>query len=78
MCRSRRGRYKKQIGPSTHRRNVAVVMPRHGHWFKVSSPRCSSPCSLEDPATGRRVDLEALGATNAGVFARLLTVQNAR
>jgi putative photosynthetic complex assembly protein len=34
--------------------------------------------TLEDPATGRRVDLEAFGATNAGVFARLLTVQNSR
>jgi putative photosynthetic complex assembly protein len=28
---------------------------------------------LEDLATGHRVDLEAFGATNAGVFAQLLT-----
>lgn len=31
--------------------------------------------TLEDPATGRRVDLEAFGPTNAGVFVRLLTTQ---
>lgn len=31
--------------------------------------------TLEDPATGRHVDLEAFGATNADVFARLLTVR---
>lgn len=28
--------------------------------------------TLSDPATGRRVDLEAFGQTNAGAFARLL------
>ena len=28
--------------------------------------------SLEDPETGRRVDLNAFGATNAGAFARFL------
>ena len=28
--------------------------------------------TLEDPATGRRLDLEAFGATNEAVFARLL------
>ena len=27
---------------------------------------------LEDPTTGRRIDLEAFGPTNAGVFANLL------
>jgi putative photosynthetic complex assembly protein len=31
--------------------------------------------TLEDPATGRRVDLEAFGPTNAGVFVRLLNTQ---
>lgn len=31
--------------------------------------------SLTDPATGRRIDLEAFGATNAGSFARLLTAR---
>ncbi len=30
--------------------------------------------TLMDPTTGRRVDLEAFGPTNAGVFARLLPV----
>lgn len=29
--------------------------------------------TLDDPSTGRRVDLEAFGPTNAGVFAALLT-----
>lgn len=29
--------------------------------------------SLEDPTTGRRIDLEAFGPSNAGVFARLMT-----
>ncbi len=28
---------------------------------------------LEDPATGRQIDLRSFGPTNAGVFARLLT-----
>lgn len=31
--------------------------------------------SLEDPATGHRVDLSAFGPTNAGNFTRLLPVQ---
>jgi len=31
--------------------------------------------SLEDPHTGRRVDLEAFGPDNYGVFARLLTAK---
>jgi putative photosynthetic complex assembly protein len=31
--------------------------------------------TLDDIATGRRVDLTAFGSTNAGVFARLLTAQ---
>jgi putative photosynthetic complex assembly protein len=29
--------------------------------------------SLDDPATGRRIDLDAFGPTNVAVFARLLT-----
>jgi putative photosynthetic complex assembly protein len=29
--------------------------------------------SLDDPATGRRIDLAAFGPTNAGAFAQLLT-----
>ncbi|MCX7891300.1 MAG: photosynthetic complex assembly protein PuhC [Burkholderiales bacterium] len=32
--------------------------------------------TLEDPVTGRRVDLEAFGPTNAGAFARLLVAAN--
>lgn len=31
--------------------------------------------TLDDVATGRRVDLTAFGSTNSGVFARLLTAQ---
>jgi putative photosynthetic complex assembly protein len=31
--------------------------------------------TLDDAATGRRIDLTAFGATNAGVFSRLLTAQ---
>jgi putative photosynthetic complex assembly protein len=33
--------------------------------------------TLDDPTTGRRVDLEAFGPTNAGVFAELLTAKGA-
>ena len=31
--------------------------------------------TLDDSATGRRIDLTAFGATNAGVFSRLLTAR---
>jgi putative photosynthetic complex assembly protein len=31
--------------------------------------------TLEDPETGRRVEMEAFGATNAAAFARLLTTR---
>jgi len=34
--------------------------------------------SLEDPETGRRIDLGAFGPTNAGVFARLVHASNAQ
>ena len=34
--------------------------------------RADGRLTLEDPATGRRIDLESFGATNAAVFARLL------
>ena len=34
--------------------------------------RADGRLTLLDPATGRRIDLEAFGPTNAGVFARLL------
>ena len=32
--------------------------------------------SLDDPATGRHVDLEVFGPTNAGAFAEILTASN--
>jgi putative photosynthetic complex assembly protein len=34
--------------------------------------------TLEDPATGRTLDLRAFGVTNAGAFARLLTAGEER
>lgn len=34
--------------------------------------RADGRLTLVDPATGRRVDLESFGPTNAGVFARML------
>lgn len=39
--------------------------------FRLSA-RADGRLTLEDPATGRRIDLESFGATNAAVFARLL------
>lgn len=39
------------------------------------SGRADGRLLLEDPVTGRRVDLTAFGPTNAAVFARLLTAQ---
>jgi integrase len=39
--------------------------------------RADGRLTLEDPATGQRVDLESFGPTNAGVFRRLLTAQGA-
>lgn len=39
--------------------------------------RADGRLTLSDPATGERVDLESFGPTNAGTFARLLTVQPA-
>jgi putative photosynthetic complex assembly protein len=35
--------------------------------------RADGRLTLEDPATGRRVDLESFGPTNAAVFAQLFT-----
>ena len=34
--------------------------------------RADGRLTLEDPATGRRVDLESFGPTNAAVFAQML------
>jgi putative photosynthetic complex assembly protein len=41
--------------------------------FRLTS-RADGRLTLEDPATGRHVDLEAFGPTNAGVFARLISL----
>lgn len=35
----------------------------------------SGGLTLDDPVTGRRIELEAFGPTNTAVFARLLTLQ---
>ena len=40
--------------------------------------RADGRLTLEDPATGQRVDLESFGPTNAGVFARLLELDTPR
>lgn len=37
--------------------------------------RADGRLTLEDPATGRRVDLESFGPTNAAVFARLIVAK---
>ena len=37
--------------------------------------RADGRLTLEDPATGRRVDLESFGPTNAAVFAQLMVVK---
>ena len=39
--------------------------------------RADGRLTLADPATGERIDLESFGPTNAAVFARLLSAQNA-
>ena len=41
--------------------------------FELAS-RTDGRLTLSDPATGARIDLESFGPTNAGVFARLLTL----
>jgi putative photosynthetic complex assembly protein len=38
--------------------------------------RADGRLTLEDPTTGRRVDLESFGPTNAGVFAQLLVARS--
>lgn len=52
-----RDRKRQQIGPQPPFRLVA---------------RSDGRLTLEDPSTGRRIDLEAFGPSNAGVFVRLL------
>ncbi len=48
------------------RQSIGPQMP-----FRLSSGE-GGRLTLSDPATGRRVDLEAFGQTNAAAFARLL------
>lgn len=52
------------------RRGVARAEP-----FRLTA-RVDGRLTLEDPATGRRVDLEAFGPANAGAFARLLVLND--
>jgi len=42
--------------------------------FRLTA-RADGRLTLEDPATGRRVDLESFGPTNAAVFAQMLTAK---
>ena len=44
-----------------------------GPAFELTA-RADGRLTLADPATGERVDLESFGPTNAGTFARLLTL----
>ena len=38
--------------------------------------RADGRLTLVDPSTGARIDLESFGPANAGVFARLMTLNN--
>ncbi|RYZ01415.1 MAG: photosynthetic complex assembly protein PuhC [Comamonadaceae bacterium] len=49
-----------------HRRGLGQEMP-----FRMVG-RADGKLTLEDPATGRRVDLGSFGPTNAAVFAQLM------
>jgi putative photosynthetic complex assembly protein len=55
----------------------ALARERRGHGLGAEAPfrlvaHADGRLSLQDTATGRRVDLESFGPTNAAVFARLL------
>ncbi|CAN5866963.1 photosynthetic complex assembly protein PuhC [soil metagenome] len=50
-----------------HRRNIGPEVP-----FRMVG-RADGKLTLEDPTTGRRVDLGSFGPTNAAVFAGLMT-----
>jgi putative photosynthetic complex assembly protein len=50
-----------------HRRGIGPEIP-----FRMIG-RADGKLTLEDPATGRRVDLGSFGPTNAAVFASLMT-----
>ncbi len=49
-----------------HRRGIGPEQP-----FRMTG-RADGKLTLEDPATGRRVDLGSFGPTNAAVFAQLM------
>jgi putative photosynthetic complex assembly protein len=51
-----------------HKRDLGSEQP-----FELIA-RADGRLTLEDPATGERLDLESFGPTNEAVFARLLTV----
>jgi putative photosynthetic complex assembly protein len=50
-----------------HRQGVSAALP-----FRMVG-RADGKLTLEDPGTGRRVDLGSFGPTNAAVFARIMT-----
>mgnify|MGYP001316358235 CR=1 FL=1 len=53
-------------------REVGALPP-----FELAA-RADGRLTLSDTATGARIDLESFGPTNAGVFARLLTLNEPR
>lgn len=55
-----------------HRRGLGPEQP-----FRMIG-RADGKLTLEDPATGRRVDLGSFGPTNAAVFAQLMVERPAR
>lgn len=55
-----------------HRRGIGAEIP-----FRMIG-RADGKLTLEDPATGRRVDLGSFGPTNAAVFAQLMRDAPAR
>ncbi|RZI97536.1 MAG: photosynthetic complex assembly protein PuhC [Variovorax sp.] len=55
-----------------HRRGIGQDIP-----FRMIG-RADGKLTLEDPATGRRVDLGSFGPTNAAVFAQLMREQPPR
>jgi len=59
----------------------AMARERRQHGLGAEQPfeligRSDGRLTLQDSATGARIDLEAFGPTNASVFARLLTSQD--
>jgi len=66
-------------------REVSVVPPRSNGFvrgvlrglFRNRKQEALGRLSIEDPQTGRRVDLDAFGATNSAAFAELLAAGRA-